>query len=184
MTVQPLTPEVARELELTGRREGVVIREVDPDGAAAAAGLQPGDVIVQVNGQAVNVGDRTEVGARPGRRPAGAAARRAQGRRRIRARSAARSKKLAHGSCPGATRAGTLLHPIDGAAPGPCRSSDAAGREQRPVHQSSSRLLSRWSTAAESPRVARARSARPRRQIANRRRSSGARDRCRPRRDG
>ncbi len=26
MTVQPLTPEVARELELTGRREGVVIR--------------------------------------------------------------------------------------------------------------------------------------------------------------
>ena len=53
MTVQPLTPEVARELELTGRREGVVIRDVDPDGAAAAAGLQPGDVIVQVNGKAV-----------------------------------------------------------------------------------------------------------------------------------
>jgi Do/DeqQ family serine protease len=53
MTVEPLTPELARELELTGRREGVVIREVDPDGAAAASGLQPGDVIVQVNGQAV-----------------------------------------------------------------------------------------------------------------------------------
>ena len=53
MTVQPLTPELARELELTDRREGVVIREVEPDGAAAAAGLQPGDVIVQVNGQAV-----------------------------------------------------------------------------------------------------------------------------------
>jgi serine protease Do len=53
MTVQPLTPEVARELELTGRREGVVIRDIDPDGAAAAAGLQAGDVIVQVNGQAV-----------------------------------------------------------------------------------------------------------------------------------
>jgi S1-C subfamily serine protease len=53
MTVQPLTPELARELELTGRREGVVIREVEPDGAAAAAGLKPGDVIVQVNGQAV-----------------------------------------------------------------------------------------------------------------------------------
>ena len=53
MTVQPLTPDVARELELSGRREGVVIREVDPDGAAAAAGLQPGDVIAQVNGKAV-----------------------------------------------------------------------------------------------------------------------------------
>jgi S1-C subfamily serine protease len=53
MTVQPLTPEVARELEIANRREGVVIEAVDPDGAAAAAGLQPGDVIVQVNGQVV-----------------------------------------------------------------------------------------------------------------------------------
>jgi serine protease Do len=53
MTVQPLTPDVARELDLSGRREGVVIREVDPDGAAAAAGLHRGDVIVQVNGKVV-----------------------------------------------------------------------------------------------------------------------------------
>jgi len=53
MTVQPLTPEIARELELTGRTEGVVVREVNPNGAAAAAGLQPGDVIAQVNGKAV-----------------------------------------------------------------------------------------------------------------------------------
>ena len=45
MTVQPLTPEVARELQLNGRQEGVVITNVDPDGAAAAAGLQEGDVI-------------------------------------------------------------------------------------------------------------------------------------------
>jgi Do/DeqQ family serine protease len=54
MTVQPLTADVARELGMTDRREGVVIREIDPEGAAAAAGLQPGDVIVQVNGQAVS----------------------------------------------------------------------------------------------------------------------------------
>jgi serine protease Do len=53
MTVEPLTPEVARELELTGPREGVVIRDVNPDGAAAESGLRPGDIIVQVNGQAV-----------------------------------------------------------------------------------------------------------------------------------
>ena len=53
MTVQPLTPDVARELGLTNRRDGVVIREIDPDGAAAAAGLEPGDVIFQVNGKAV-----------------------------------------------------------------------------------------------------------------------------------
>jgi serine protease Do len=53
MTVEPLTPEIARSLQLTRRTEGVVIREVAPDGAAAAAGLEPGDVIAQVNGQRV-----------------------------------------------------------------------------------------------------------------------------------
>ena len=53
MTVEPLTPEIARSLELTKRSEGVVIRDVNPDGAAAAAGLQEGDVIAKVNGQAV-----------------------------------------------------------------------------------------------------------------------------------
>jgi Do/DeqQ family serine protease len=52
MSVEPLTPDVARELE-TKRTEGVVIRDLDPDGPAAAAGLQPGDVISKVNGEAV-----------------------------------------------------------------------------------------------------------------------------------
>jgi Do/DeqQ family serine protease len=54
MTVEPLTPEIARELELSTRRDGVVVRNVVPDGVAATAGLQRGDVIVQVNGKAVN----------------------------------------------------------------------------------------------------------------------------------
>ena len=53
MTVEPLTPELARELQLTRRTEGVVVREIDPDGAAATAGLEPGDVIAKVNGQPV-----------------------------------------------------------------------------------------------------------------------------------
>jgi serine protease Do len=53
LTVEPLTPEIARSLELTRRTEGVVIRDVDPSGPAAAAGLQEGDVIVKVNGEAV-----------------------------------------------------------------------------------------------------------------------------------
>ena len=53
MTVEPLTPQVARELGLSGRKEGVVVRDVDPDGAAASSGLQPGDVITQVNGEPV-----------------------------------------------------------------------------------------------------------------------------------
>jgi serine protease Do len=53
MAVEPLTPEVARELGLSGRKEGVVVRSVNPDGAAADANLQPGDVITEVNGQGV-----------------------------------------------------------------------------------------------------------------------------------
>jgi serine protease Do len=53
LSVQPLTPEIARQLQLTKRTEGVVIRSVDDDSPAAEAGLQEGDVISQVNGQAV-----------------------------------------------------------------------------------------------------------------------------------
>jgi serine protease Do len=53
MSVESLTPQVARELGLSNRKEGVVVRDVDPDGAAASAGIQPGDVISQVNGEAV-----------------------------------------------------------------------------------------------------------------------------------
>ena len=53
MAVESLTPQVARELGLSSRKEGVVVRDVNPDGAAASAGLQPGDVISQVNGEAV-----------------------------------------------------------------------------------------------------------------------------------
>jgi Do/DeqQ family serine protease len=52
MTVEPLTPDTAKELGLK-RSEGVVISDLDPDGAAARAGLQPNDVILQVDGQAV-----------------------------------------------------------------------------------------------------------------------------------
>jgi len=53
MSVEQLTPQIARELGVPRQKEGVVIRDVNPDGAAASAGLQPGDVISQVNGEAV-----------------------------------------------------------------------------------------------------------------------------------
>lgn len=53
MSVQPLTPELAERFELKGGTKGVVITGVDPDGAAADTGLQPGDVIQKVNGQDV-----------------------------------------------------------------------------------------------------------------------------------
>ena len=57
MTVQPITPEIARQLELDRDAKGVVITAVDPAGAAASAGLRQGDVIQQVNGQSVDSAD-------------------------------------------------------------------------------------------------------------------------------
>ncbi|MBI4485430.1 MAG: PDZ domain-containing protein, partial [Acidobacteria bacterium] len=48
VSVTPLTPELANRLGLKNAK-GVVIQEVNPDGRAADAGLQPGDVIEQVN---------------------------------------------------------------------------------------------------------------------------------------
>jgi serine protease Do len=49
LTVEPITPEVARKFELAKDTSGVVVSDVDPDSPGADAGLQPGDVIVQVN---------------------------------------------------------------------------------------------------------------------------------------
>jgi len=48
-----ITPDVARQLGLPSTFAGVVITGVSPDSAAAAAGVQPGDVIVEVNRQGV-----------------------------------------------------------------------------------------------------------------------------------
>jgi Do/DeqQ family serine protease len=54
MTVEPITPELARQLNLDRDIRGVVITNVDPSGAAASAGLREGDVIQQVNGEKVD----------------------------------------------------------------------------------------------------------------------------------
>ena len=50
--IETLTAEAARSLG-TGASEGAVVREVFPQGAAAAAGLRPGDVVTRINGQSV-----------------------------------------------------------------------------------------------------------------------------------
>jgi Do/DeqQ family serine protease len=71
MAVEPLTPQVARELGLSNRKAGVVVRDVNPDGAAASAGIQPGDVIIQVNGEAVKTpGELRAALTASGERPA------------------------------------------------------------------------------------------------------------------
>lgn len=51
--VVPLTPDVASQIGVPKNTQGLVVESVDPDGAAAQAGLQPGDVIQQVNHQPV-----------------------------------------------------------------------------------------------------------------------------------
>lgn len=53
VTVAPLTPELASRYKLPRDAHGVVVQEVDPDGRAAAAGIQAGDVIEEVNRQPV-----------------------------------------------------------------------------------------------------------------------------------
>jgi serine protease Do len=52
ITLQNVTPEIARRLRLEDRR-GAVITDVEQGSPAQRAGLQPGDVIVRVGRQAV-----------------------------------------------------------------------------------------------------------------------------------
>jgi serine protease Do len=49
LSVQALTPDLRQQLQTPEGTQGVVITDVDADSAASAAGLQQGDIIVQVN---------------------------------------------------------------------------------------------------------------------------------------
>jgi serine protease Do len=61
MSLQDVTPAIRQRLELPAGRNGAVVTNITPFGSAAEAGLQPGDVILQVNGQAVrNVDEATK----------------------------------------------------------------------------------------------------------------------------
>jgi serine protease Do len=53
MEVGPITPEIARELELPRGRGGAIVTDVDRNTAAANAGVLPNDVILEVNQKAV-----------------------------------------------------------------------------------------------------------------------------------
>ena len=53
MEVQPVTPQVARSMDLPREVTGLVVTSVDPGGLAASAGLREGDVITRVNDREV-----------------------------------------------------------------------------------------------------------------------------------
>jgi serine protease Do len=53
IAVEPLTPQLADRLGVDQGTKGVVVENVDPDGRAADAGLQPGDIIAKVDRQPV-----------------------------------------------------------------------------------------------------------------------------------
>ncbi|KAA5805476.1 PDZ domain-containing protein [Alkalicaulis satelles] len=52
VNVQPVTADMARAMGLSSAR-GAVVTRIDPDGPAAEAELQPGDVILAIGGRAV-----------------------------------------------------------------------------------------------------------------------------------
>jgi serine protease Do len=52
--VQELTPDALEELQLPAGARGVVVTSVDPSSVAAAAGLDRGDVIQEVNHRPVH----------------------------------------------------------------------------------------------------------------------------------
>jgi serine protease Do len=53
MSVTPVTPQIAEQLELPRGEKGLVVTGLDPAGAAASAGIEEGDVITRVNDRAV-----------------------------------------------------------------------------------------------------------------------------------
>jgi len=55
--LSPVTPEIAQQLGIPRGTQGLVVTSIDPNGAAAQAGVREGDVILQINRQPVRNGN-------------------------------------------------------------------------------------------------------------------------------
>ena len=53
LTLEPITPELTRRLELPANAGGAIVSDVDRNSPAAKGGVFPGDVILEVNRQKV-----------------------------------------------------------------------------------------------------------------------------------
>jgi serine protease Do len=53
MTVANITPDITRRFQLDADRRGVVVTAVEPGSPAATAGIQPGDLIEEVDRKTV-----------------------------------------------------------------------------------------------------------------------------------
>ena len=60
VTLQPLTPELARQFGAESTAEGLIVTNIDPNGAAAEAGIIRGDIILEVNRQSVQTAEAVE----------------------------------------------------------------------------------------------------------------------------
>jgi serine protease Do len=53
VSIQTLTPQIAKQLKVSEQTKGVAVSSVSPSSSAAEAGLQEGDVVMEVNRQPV-----------------------------------------------------------------------------------------------------------------------------------
>jgi serine protease Do len=60
LTLQPVTPQIAKQFGIEGDAEGMIVTAVDPDGSAADAGIARGDIILEINRQPVNTTDAVQ----------------------------------------------------------------------------------------------------------------------------
>ncbi|MDQ3321698.1 MAG: PDZ domain-containing protein, partial [Acidobacteriota bacterium] len=60
LSLQPATPEILKQVGLPDDTKGLVVMEVDPNGAAAEVGIARGDVIIEINRNSVETTEQVQ----------------------------------------------------------------------------------------------------------------------------